>query len=199
MQCTSEKPQCRSCINSGRWCRGYGEQARSSPAAPSAPLIASISPRHAFRQQLFSVYLSKHLPDEVAAKSNRERNWLLQVPGMPSLDSSLEAAVFAVCTARLGKQDANQDLIHKSMASYYTGIRELQKAIHHPRTRWQEQTLAACFSLAMYELSECPGQMAQGYLSHYNGAPWNCCDSAVRPSMLLGWGTAYCGGFGCTR
>ncbi|KAH8884133.1 hypothetical protein GQ53DRAFT_405389 [Thozetella sp. PMI_491] len=181
VKCSGEKPGCRTCSSSRRWCRGYGtplvtdSRTLGGDGAPQGGaqdrILSPVSARNALRQQLVSLYLGEQLPDEIIAASNGDRNWLLQVPWIETLTPSLEAAIFATCGARLGqKGGGNADLSYRSLAFYNTSLRELQKAINHPTLQYQDQTLATCLALTMYEYAECPGKVPGGYLSHYQGS-----------------------------
>ncbi|KAH8901651.1 hypothetical protein GQ53DRAFT_708006 [Thozetella sp. PMI_491] len=183
VKCSGERPKCRTCANSRRECHGYGahaagEQAssdaqaanRTNPGTQRRNLAKPVSARHGFRQQLLSLYLGQHLPDEIATRSNQDRNWLLRVPDLESLTPALETAVLASCAARLGRQDGNADLLHKSIVLYDISLRELRMAIMHPALRHKDQTLAACLALTMYEFTEGATNGTAGYLAHYKGA-----------------------------
>ncbi|KAH8900710.1 hypothetical protein GQ53DRAFT_740655 [Thozetella sp. PMI_491] len=182
LKCSSEKPSCRTCINSGRWCSGYA----TNPSEYQAPrdltlqstaqltdqnyLIASVTPRHAFRQQILSLYFENQLPEESVAASQERNFWLQNMPYLESLTPSLEAAVLAICAGRLGKQKNIDDLQRKSFTFYGSSLNELQKAIDHPTLRYQDQTLASCLALTTYEFMGTPEERTAGYVAHFNGA-----------------------------
>jgi len=141
-------------------------------AAPTLPV--EVSGRHAYRQQLLGRYLWHYLPAEVVEHGGRlgaqQRNWLLQIPGLPDLSPALEAAVLASCAAKLGRLDRHRDLERESVTQYNKSLAELQKALRHPALRCQDQTLTACLALLMFEFTECPQRQVGGYLCHYRGA-----------------------------
>ncbi|KAF5582353.1 hypothetical protein FPANT_8564 [Fusarium pseudoanthophilum] len=82
----------------------------------------------------------------------------------------MEYAVLALSTAVL-EQDG--ELGHgrgQSLKLYTRGLYELQRAIDDQKTRLDDQTLAACVLLGMFEFSECPGKTVSAYMRHYQGA-----------------------------
>ncbi|KAF5537504.1 hypothetical protein FNAPI_11393 [Fusarium napiforme] len=82
----------------------------------------------------------------------------------------MEYAILALGTAAL-EQDS--DFGHgrgQSLKLYTRGLYELQRAIDDPKTRLDDQTLAACVLLGMFEFSECPGRTVSAYMRHYQGA-----------------------------
>ncbi|KAH8885990.1 hypothetical protein GQ53DRAFT_845123 [Thozetella sp. PMI_491] len=167
VKCSGEKPGCRTCSSSRRWCRGYGTFVGTDAGEVGYDLAPA---RNALRRQLLDLYLIEYLPDEIIA-SNKDHNWLLQISSIETLTPALEAAMFAICGAQLGqkKSGGSVDISYRSLAFYNTGLRELQKAINHPFLLYHDQTLAACLAMTMYEFSECPGKVLGGYLSHYQG------------------------------
>ncbi|KAH8890551.1 hypothetical protein GQ53DRAFT_721843 [Thozetella sp. PMI_491] len=176
LKCSGEKPQCRTCINSGRRCRGYKLQqptvavSQDASQQQEARLLVPVSSRHTLRQQMLSLYLQEEVPDELGAGANRERNWLLLIPDLEIISPALQAAIEAVCAGRLAQQRGSRELSQKSLVFYNTSLRELQSAINHPVQQSSDQTLAACLALTMYEFTESPEKRAGGYFAHYNGA-----------------------------
>jgi Fungal specific transcription factor domain len=137
------------------------------------PSLQDISPRNALREKLMGVFINHHLPLDAIDSTRlavKQRHWLLLVLDLPTLTPALEHAVLALCTARLGRYNDLQALIHESLSLYTSSLPELRRAFLDPVTRCNEQNIAACMALAMYEISECPGRMFEGYMSHYNGA-----------------------------
>ncbi len=77
--------------------------------------------------------------------------------------------MLATCMARIGTRNCNEDLKHNSLCMYHKSLQELQKAINHPTLRCQEQTLATCIAMTMYEFAGGPAQRTYEYVTHYNG------------------------------
>ncbi|CAK7201795.1 hypothetical protein SEUCBS139899_004510 [Sporothrix eucalyptigena] len=144
--------------------------------AVGSPMMQHIGTEAAWREQLFPMFLSFHLPNEIISgcktttKTLRSRNWLLNLTDT-SLDGApaLESAMTALCMARVGRRTKNPALVQHSLRLYTKGLRELQNAIHNPATQLTDQTLAACMAFSMYEVSECPSRHLNGYYSHHTG------------------------------
>ena len=146
--------------------------------APSLPpnfpsLIYGLSSRNAFRDQLFGIFRENLFSSNMIARAQvavRYRGFFAQLIDNPDLSSALEYSMIAVCTSNLGQIDKNAHLAQDSLSFYARSLNELRRAVNNPTTRCQDQTLAACMALMMYEFSECPGQGVDAYLSHMNGA-----------------------------
>ncbi|KAF5965783.1 hypothetical protein FBULB1_12043 [Fusarium bulbicola] len=80
---------------------------------------------------------------------------------------AMEYAILSLSTAALGGDGAFGG---QSLKLYTRGLHELQKAIDDPKMRLDEQTLAACILLGMFEFSDCPGRSVSAYMRHYQGA-----------------------------
>ncbi|KAF5654068.1 hypothetical protein F25303_1749 [Fusarium sp. NRRL 25303] len=79
----------------------------------------------------------------------------------------MEYAILALSTAAFERDGAFEG---QSLKLYTRGLYELQKAIDNPKTRLDDQTLAACVLLGMFEFAECPGRTVSAYMRHYQGA-----------------------------
>lgn len=154
--------------------RSGPDRSHSGPITRPTRVPRQVSPRHAFRQQVLSVYLNSFLPNEILARgrsdATKNRHWLFYVPDMADLSPALETSVLAVCTARLGLSAGDPRLLHQSLIQYNNSLLPLQRDLCHPALRCHDQTLAACMALTMFEFSECRDGMVQGYLSHLAGA-----------------------------
>lgn len=56
-----------------------------------------------------------------------------------------------------------------SLNFYTRGLRQLQRALHDPRFMREDETLAACMALNLYEAIECPGSEPDAYFNHCHG------------------------------
>lgn len=61
------------------------------------------------------------------------------------------------------------DLVQTSHKYYTQGLRQLQRALHDPLLMREDETLAACMALSLYEALECPTAGSEGYFSHCHG------------------------------
>ena len=76
----------------------------------------------------------------------------------------------AFCTARISQRHGDAALERQSLSLYTKGLRALQRAIDSPASRPDEQNIAACMALIMYEFGACPGGGVAVYMQHYKGA-----------------------------
>ncbi|EXJ80167.1 hypothetical protein A1O1_08309 [Capronia coronata CBS 617.96] len=131
-------------------------------------LVGHINPHPALRQQLLEEYLSLYCPKAHLGPMQR-RLWLFQLPIMPHMNLALEVSMMALCVAKLSDVYHDPTLRYESLRLYHRGIHQLQKALWDPKLMYHEQTLAACIALATYEMSQCPNESKQGYVSHTSG------------------------------
>ena len=141
-----------------------------------SPYMQHVSSESAWREQLFPMFLSLHLPNDLiqgcktTTKTIRSRNWLMNL-SEASLDNSpaLEKAMSALCMSRVGRKHNNMALVQHSLSLYTEGLRELNEAIRDPEQQLTDQTLAACTAFSLYEVAECPSKKLDGYNSHHTG------------------------------
>ncbi len=145
---------------------------RGSVVDLSSLLALHVFPRNVFRTQFIDLIIRHNFPAAVleGQADLKCRHWLLQLPDLTTLTPALENAVLAICTARLGRLDGHDGLCNESLRLYSQSMADLRCALREPALRHHDQTLAACTALTMYELAECPGQLMDGYISHYYGA-----------------------------
>ena len=75
----------------------------------------------------------------------------------------------AVSTAKLGRLYGDTVLLHESLKFYVQGLWQLQKALWDPHLMHQNETIAACMALILYEVVECPDKTLDGWASHMRG------------------------------
>ncbi|KAI5463863.1 hypothetical protein BGZ63DRAFT_403128 [Mariannaea sp. PMI_226] len=172
----------------GRWKRGM----RPSTSAltvyhgnnPAPSLVGSLplylcrclSLNPILREQFHYLFLHDHLPAEIRnnvqpSNSIITPNYLVLLQGSVIQSPALEAILAAFFAAHVGRKNNDMKLVHQSRSMYVKGLALLQKAIDNPRTRLSDETLAACRTLYLYELLECPrGSGRNAYISHQRGA-----------------------------
>lgn len=161
-----------------RWRSNQGKSTTKSKLIVQLPPIndldlVQIPPQQIFKGQIFAQFLEQCTPKHLFSRemqAQRRRNWMLQALELPQLDPALEHAMLATCSARLGKYNNDQVMVHQSLSEYTVSLRELRRAVLNPVTQQSEQNIAACLALLMYEISECPRKLVDGYLCHYKGA-----------------------------
>lgn len=153
--------------------RRHGRVTRGpiTPQATPTRLPGYISPQWAYGQQLFNLFICSHVPIGMRKPcgENEGQIWLLALQELPSWTKALEASVLAVSTARLGRLNDDLVLVQESLRQYSKGLVELQKALWDPNLMRRDETLAACFALSLYEITECASESGLGYVSHHNG------------------------------
>ena len=98
-----------------------------------------------------------------------DKPWLILLLEMSMTTPALQTSSLALSIAALGRSYGDEALIHESVKMYVRGLSELQRALWRPRLACQDETLAACLTLGLYELMECPGKGPQAYASHCSG------------------------------
>lgn len=128
-----------------------------------------MSARNTNRDQFLATFIDRQLPSCILASGhlNDHRRWLLRLPDIAVLTPAMEYAILALSTAAFERDGA---LEGQSLKLYTRGLYELQKAIDNSKTRLDDQTLAACVLLGMFEFAECPGRTVSAYMRHYQGA-----------------------------
>ena len=154
----------------------YQQSKRASAACCTElqrPIVKDVSLRHAVRQQLLGQFIYSYVPDgmlgEQRPKQQQHASWLMMVTELPDLTPALEASIVAMTTAKVGRMNDDPVLVKASLKSYTQGLWELQKALWDPHLMYRDETLAACMSLWMYEVMECPAGTPRGWISHFDG------------------------------
>ena len=134
-------------------------------------LNGRISETTAMRQQFQYIFLTSHMPGEML-KSRREdivpmSNWIITLQDEAIQSPALDISIAAFFAARIARKQGDEDLSYKSHAMYLVGLEEVQKAVNNPRTRFSDETLAACMALSLYELTE---RLGGAFITHLRGA-----------------------------
>lgn len=136
-------------------------------------LAKGVSFHAAFRQKFLSEFLYCYLPESILAERQcgykAGTSWLVQVMESTILTKALETSILSLCTAKLGRLHDDQGLLKTSLKCYTRGLWELQKALWDPSLMYHDETLAACMTLSMYEMLECPAQTHNGWTGHFDG------------------------------
>lgn len=151
---------------------GHTRVVSTGSVANQIPSLNDIHSHAAYRQQLLNEFLCCYIPIANQAVQQRLKEdvpWLLMLPQMSSMTKALELAILAVSTAKLGRVNDDPVMVNQSKRLYVIGLRELQRALWDPKLMFKDETLAACASLSVYEVLECPTESGKGWLSHQNG------------------------------
>ncbi|KAK3311053.1 uncharacterized protein B0T15DRAFT_520268 [Chaetomium strumarium] len=150
-------------------------QARTCP-----PLPPEMSVRNVFRDRIFALFAEHNLSatdaslesasDAVWQSFGQRSDWLVRILNLPELTPSLEDSLLAACMAILGRRMNRPALTRESQRLYAKGLSAMRREVNRKSTPANEQSLAACLTLMLYEISECPGDSPNGYMVHYRGA-----------------------------
>lgn len=190
VKCSLEQPSCAQCIKSGRDCLGYAKEIIfvtvepgevSSPRRITSPkTLPNQAPTSldqsiveslfigSIREQMLKSYIARYHAAATSTPLNPP-SWITNIPDIPMLSKALQTTAYALCTARLGRDENNKDLVQQSLALYTKGLYQVQRSLWDPKTMYSDQCLAACMLLCIYEVMECPSKNRSGYLSHYHG------------------------------
>lgn len=120
------------------------------------------------RQALVHAFLSDCFP--VAFKVPvYAKPWIFLLSELPMKVKALDTASVALAAAKVGRLHDDPDLVRESHRLYTKALRELQIALWSRSLMLEDETLAACMALSLYEIMECPNDGPQGYSSHCAG------------------------------
>ncbi|RHZ59260.1 Zn(II)2Cys6 transcription factor [Aspergillus thermomutatus] len=187
--CGQERPSCSQCLKSNRQCLGYRRDRVFVLVQPGAKessrttrqdhannqIILDQGPGNVIimschiRQRLLDEFIGRCLPHTRFLSPKHYRPWLFLLPDIPTRSKALEFSTLAISCAALGRKFQDTALIHQSLKAYTRGLREMQRALWNASLMHDNETLAACLVLSLYELMECPDNGADAYLSHCRG------------------------------
>lgn len=96
--------------------------------------------------------LHSYLPRDGSAVQDLKNSWMWSTIGLPDHGRALTCSFAALCLARVGMVQGNQDLISQGRNQYALGLNAVQDALDNPRLAFQDRTLAAIRSLSIYEV-----------------------------------------------
>lgn len=198
LQCSQTRPQCIQCKRGGHQCEGYEKDRIFVPYKYAAAEQVSTGPQkdssvnqHSPTLTQFGSALDvRRLAEPCPASVNRAQAYssilplcsplvssfvtfdyvLLSILSTPHKDlSAFEQATLAVCLAKIGRLSGDRRTTNQSFEAYFQGIRALRSAIESPNEALQDETLAACAALLLYETIECPQNSASSYQTHLEG------------------------------
>lgn len=119
--------------------------------------------------KLFEHFLSDYIPQGGKAKQDPPVSWLQTVQNTGSLENntSLPLAITALSLVQLGKKHQNVVLQNEGMAVYGQALEGIQAILSSDVLIFEEQTLASCMTLLVFEVSPI------FYPSHFVGAAYS--------------------------
>lgn len=116
---------------------------------------------------LIQAFLSNCFPSQWVSTS--PQSWIPILGELPTKAGTLEISTAAVAASAIGNMFHMPDLVKTSHLYYTQGLRQLQRALLDPLLMLEDETLAACMALSLYEALECPTAGSEGYFSHCHG------------------------------
>ncbi|EEA28691.1 conserved hypothetical protein [Talaromyces marneffei ATCC 18224] len=137
---------------------------------PASDLLCGL----ANRQQLLSVFVAACIPTGAGGVIDPSKGWggpwMLQLPQLFMKTPALQTAVSAIAASILGRQHDDRDFVNESLRFYTSGLRELQKSLWDPHVMFNDEILAVCLCLDLYEAMECLLRLVvlarQAYYNH---------------------------------
>jgi hypothetical protein len=102
---------------------------------------------------LFLNFLYNYFPEEIRENNNYETpvSWLQAIGPLQRSNSSLDLAMSALSMVRLGRNRGNEQLESAGVANYGKALKDLQKVLSSDSLALEEQTLASCMTLTIFE------------------------------------------------
>ena len=116
---------------------------------PVPPINAKI-----FEAQLISAFWEYYVPSKSSAQAGSPCAWLQQSIYLPNPPPALRFSLIAVAMTRLGWLHEDDATVRAGRIVYGCALIELQKALYDKRLMCQDETLAACNVLALYEVGK---------------------------------------------
>ena len=131
-------------------------------------LQAQVHGQYAFRDLFIADFLSIYLP-KANGPATTPVSWLQIAVNIPTAGTAFNCAMSALSLAVVGRVRGNPALSIEGARKYGMALWELQKALWDDDLKLQDQTLAACMTLALYEVYECPASSLRGWITHARG------------------------------
>ena len=116
-------------------------------------MISQISSSPAFDSQILAIFYQKYLPVNRHIQGGYGRSWLHQAIGLQNPGDALYLSLKALSMTRLGRLCKDEKLAFQGAIFYGRALRQLQRALQDRTIVCQDETLAAGFILALYEVS----------------------------------------------
>ena len=106
--------------------------------------------------QLISAFWEYYTPSRSMAQAGSPCAWLQQSICVPNPPPALRLSLKALAMTRIGWVRKDDAFFHEGKIIYGYALRELQKALYDQRLMWQDETMATCNVLTLYEVSNLP-------------------------------------------
>ncbi|KEF51725.1 uncharacterized protein A1O9_12360 [Exophiala aquamarina CBS 119918] len=121
--------------------------------------------------ELFLNYLYNYLLKEAREDDNYQTpvSCLQAIGPLRRRNSSLDLAMSALSMVRLGRNCGNEQLHSEGVANYGRVLKDLQNILSSDSRALDEQTLASCMILSLFEATEVSGGNVYWWASHVEG------------------------------
>ena len=106
--------------------------------------------------QLFACFMNDYVPKSKTrfGQSNIVTSWMQILPNMLKWTAPLHLAIIALSMVRLGRRYKDKTLHTKGHAVYGHALRRMQIMLSNQDLLYQEQTLASCMTMSVFEVSD---------------------------------------------
>lgn len=103
--------------------------------------------------QLISAFWENYVPSESSAQAGSPCAWLHESICLSNPPRALRLSLIALAMTRLGWLHEDNVIVRGGMVVYGSALMEFQKALYDQRSARQDETVATCNLLALYEVS----------------------------------------------
>ena len=107
-----------------------------------------------FEAQLISAFWEYYVPSESSAQASSACAWLQESICLSNPPPALRLSLIALAMTRLGRLHEDNVIVREGMVVYGSALTEFQKALYEQRSVCQDETLATCNVLALYEVGK---------------------------------------------
>ncbi len=105
-----------------------------------------------FERQLISTFWECYIPSRSSVQAGSPCAWLQQSICLPDPPPALRSSLIALAMTRLGSLHGDNAYLRGGRVIYGHALRELQTALCHERSMYQDEIMATCNVLALYEV-----------------------------------------------
>ncbi len=117
-------------------------------------LISQLSATPAFDSQIIALFFHRYLPADKRIQDGYGRAWLQKAIGLQNPGEALHLSLKAISMTSLGRLFRDERLTFQGQKYYGRALQQLRKALQSEIVVWQDETLAAGFILALYEVRQ---------------------------------------------
>jgi len=121
--------------------------------------------------RIFACFMTEYMPLQLKNSPGDIQtplSWMQIIPHLKRTHTSLDNALAALSMVRLGRKYNDQRLRKRGTALYGQALEGMQKALTDEASVCQDQTLASCLTMAVFEASmvQTPKLAQNTYLCH---------------------------------